>query len=167
MSLKTRLKNWWLALITLPGLLLHAERRHLLSAMCRFSQQLSQTMQQPIPQAMQQITPNDTTTLTADPHTIRQLADLAALLDRRSPLGICLRRSLVRYHFLRQAGVPLAVVFGAQFDNDRHATSTIAGHAWTTLNHAPYHEADENWRNFTVMFTWPEFGEQQSVNSVQ
>lgn len=159
MSLKTRLKNWWLALIALPGLLRHAERRHLLTTMRHFSQQLPQTMQQPIPQAMQQITPNGTMS-TADPHTIRQLADLAALLDRRSPLGICLRRSLLRYHFLRQAGVPLDVVFGARFANGRHATSTIAGHAWTTLNQTPYHEADENWRNFTVMLTWPAAGEQ-------
>ena len=155
MSLKTRLKNWWFAFISLPGLLLYAKRRQLLITMHRFSQQLAQTMQQPIPQAMQQITPNGSTQ-TADPHTVRQLADLAALLDRHSPLGICLRRSLVRYHFLRQAGVPLNVVFGAQFDNGRHATSSIAGHAWTTLNHTPYYEADENWRNFTPMFTWPE-----------
>ena len=154
MSFKTRLSHWRFALLTLPGLLCSAERLSLLILMRRFSQQLPQLMQLPIPQAMQQMTPNGAT-LTADHHTVRQLADLAALLDRRSPLGICLRRSLLRYHFLRQAGVPLDVVFGARFDNGRHATSNIAGHAWTTLNHVPYYEADENWRNFTPMFTWP------------
>jgi hypothetical protein len=162
MSLKTRLSHWWLALITLPHILLQPEQRRLLVAMRRFSRQLPQTMQQPIAKAMVQITPNGLTG-TADPrvrgdHTIRQLADLAALLDRRSPLGICLRRSLVRYHFLRQAGVPLTVVFGARFDNGRQANSQISGHAWTTLDNSPYYEADENWRNFTVMFTWPEAG---------
>lgn len=157
MSLKTRLSHWWLALVTLPRLVLYPEERRLLAAMRGFSQRLPQMMQQPIPEAMQQITPNGAR-VTVNVHTIRQLADLAALLDRRSPLGICLRRSLVRYHFLRQAGVPLAVVFGARFENGRQANSEISGHAWTTLYNSPYYEADENWRKFTVMFIWPDSG---------
>lgn len=159
MWLKTRLRHWWLALMVLPRLVVDREQRRLLSAMRGFSQRLPQMMQRPIPEAMQQITPSGPT-VTANPHTIRRLADLAALLDRRSPLGICLRRSLVRYHFLRQVGVPLAVVFGARFDNGRQANSEISGHAWTTLDNSPYYEADENWRKFTVMFIWPETGEQ-------
>ena len=159
MSLTTRLSHWWLALMMLPRLLLRPEQRRLLAAMRCFSKQLPQMLQQPLPEAMQQITP-DGPMVTAKPHTVRQLVDLATLLDRRSPLGICLRRSLVRYHFLRQAGVPLAVVFGARFDYGRQANSHITGHAWTTLHNSPYYETDENWRNFIVMFTWPEASEQ-------
>jgi hypothetical protein len=79
---------------------------------------------------------------------------LAALLDRRSPLGLCLRRSLTRYHFLRRIGVPVVLQFGAKFvagKPDREVT----GHAWLTLNGRPYYEANENWRGFAVMFSFP------------
>jgi hypothetical protein len=87
--------------------------------------------------------------------TIRNFADLAALLDRRSPLGLCLRRSLTRYHFLRQADVPVVIRFGAKFVNGI-ADREIAGHAWLTLNDSPYYEEDENWRGFTVMMSYPQ-----------
>ena len=45
-------------------------------------------------------------------------------------------------------------------DYGRQANSHITGHAWTTLHNSPYYETDENWRNFIVMFTWPEASEQ-------
>jgi len=76
------------------------------------------------------------------------------LLDRRSPLGLCLRRSLVRYHYLRRAGLPVDLKFGAKFvagKPDREVT----GHAWLTLNDHPYVEADENWKGFVVMLSFP------------
>src|SRR5207237_10029284 len=41
-------------------------------------------------------------------------ADAVSMLDYRSPLGVCLRRSLVRYVLLRRAAVPVAVHFGAK-----------------------------------------------------
>jgi hypothetical protein len=86
--------------------------------------------------------------------TIRHLADLAALLERRSPLGLCLRRSLTRYHFLRRIGVPVVVCFGAKFVAGR-PDRDIAGHAWLTLNGRVYHEDSENWQGFTVMLVHP------------
>jgi hypothetical protein len=86
--------------------------------------------------------------------TIRQMADLAVLLDRRSSLGTCLRRSLTRYNFLRRDGVPVKVHFGARFV-DGVPDREITGHAWLTLNDDPYHEDSANWRDFTVMISYP------------
>ena len=86
--------------------------------------------------------------------TTRNLADLAALLERQSPLGLCLRRSLIRFHYLRQLNIPVVVLFGAKLVPGKQQKE-IAGHAWLTLQDAPYYEAEENWRDFTVMFTWP------------
>ena len=159
MTLTTRLHHGRLTFTTLPGLLTRAQQRALLAEMRRFSRQLPQTLQRPLPEAMHHLTPAAAPAFACGPNTIRRLADLTALLDRRSPLGLCLRRSLVRYYFLRQAGVPLAVVFGARFTNGgRHANSAITGHAWTTLNGTPYHEITADYEGFTPMFTWPDSG---------
>jgi hypothetical protein len=157
--LQTRLGHGWLALRLLPTLLVNGQQRHLLQQMRGFVQRLPQTMAQPLPLALQQLLPGEDVEENGrfpPAHTLRQLADLAALLERRSPLGICLRRSLVRFHYLRQVSVPLVVQFGARFD-DQTAQRQVAGHAWTTLNGKPYYEADENWQNFVVMFQWPDF----------
>ena len=86
---------------------------------------------------------------------MREIVDIAALLNRRSPLGLCLRRSMTRYYFLRRAGLPVEVKFGARF-KDGKPDRQVTGHAWLTLNGQPYYEADENWREFTVMLTYPE-----------
>jgi hypothetical protein len=104
--------------------------------------------------ALQAITPHPAPPIPFSIELIRNLADLAALLDRRSPLGLCLRRSLTRYYFLRRAGVPVAVQFGAKFSGGQ-PDRNVNGHAWLTLNGAPYFEDDENWRGFTVMFGFP------------
>ena len=37
---------------------------------------------------------------------LRRLVDAMARLYRRHTFGLCLRRSLLRYHFLRRAGLP-------------------------------------------------------------
>jgi hypothetical protein len=124
--------------------------------MRKFCRQLPIILDQPIPQAMADLTPevgekrplpNETTT--------RNLADLAALLERQSPLGLCLRRSLVRYYYLSQLNVPLAVQFGAKLVSGQQQKE-ISGHAWLTFQGHPYYEDEENWRDFTVMFTWPD-----------
>ncbi len=86
---------------------------------------------------------------------IRDLSDLTALLDRRSSLGLCLRRSLVRFHYLRRAGLPVTLKFGAKFVAGK-PDREITGHAWLTLDDAPYHEADENWKGFVVMLSFPQ-----------
>lgn len=144
-----------LALSCLPALASNVGQRALLEEMRLFCRQLPTVLAQPIAQAMVALTPQtggggsqfgeDTT---------RNLADLAILLERRSPLGICLRRSLVRYHYLHQLGVPVMVQFGAKFVKGEQAKD-VTGHAWLTLNGEPYFEAEENWRDFVVMFSWP------------
>jgi hypothetical protein len=89
------------------------------------------------------------------PPAVRRLADAAALFERGSPLGLCLRRSLVRYHFLRRAGVPLVVNFGVRFKHNEPERD-LTGHAWVTLDGRPYYEDGENYRGFTVMLQHPE-----------
>ncbi|HKZ85801.1 MAG TPA: lasso peptide biosynthesis B2 protein [Anaerolineae bacterium] len=152
--MKARLRHIGLALAALPGLMISARRRALFREMRAFARNLPAVLKSPLPAAMQQITPLSQPSGDSEP-VVRDLADLAALLDRRSPLGLCLRRSLTRYHFLRRAGVPVVVRYGAKFV-DGKPDREITGHAWLTLDGHPYHEADENWRGFTVMITWPE-----------
>lgn len=104
----------------------------------------------PLPELMVQLSapPRD---LTVPPATVREMADAVAALDVGSPLGICLRRSLVRYYFLRRTGLPVAIRFGARFQETRE----IGGHAWLTLNDQPYEEESENYLGFVVMYSYP------------
>jgi len=148
-----RLRHLWLALSTLPGLLSSRRQRLLLHEMRALSRQLPQIMQQPLPEAMQALAPQSDK-IELDESDVRRLADLAALLARSLPLGYCLRRSLLRYHFLGSAGTPLGVAFGARL-REGLAQRSIAGHAWVTLDNCPYHEADENWRDYHVLYRWP------------
>jgi hypothetical protein len=58
---------------------------------------------------------------------IREMADLAIALNRHPRLGFCLRRSLVRWTFLRQTGFPVVVHIWARIIKgkpDREITAT-------------------------------------------
>ena len=149
----TRLRHWRLALTLLPGLLFNSRQRALFREIRVFEQSLPSALKQPLPEALRQLTP-PSGAASASESVLRNLSDLAALLDRHSPLGLCLRRSLLRYHFLRRAGVPVVLQFGAKFSRGR-PDRDIHGHAWLTLNNAVYYEDDENWRGFTIMFAFP------------
>ncbi len=149
-----RLKHLWLGLSALPGLLSSKRQRLLLREMRALSRQLPQIMQLALPQAMQRLAPCSDK-IEMDEGDVRRLADFAALLERNSPLGFCLRRSLLRYHFLGRAGIPLSVAFGAR-RREGTAQRTIAGHAWVTLEDRPYCEADEHWRDYHVVYRWPQ-----------
>lgn len=153
----TRFRHWWLAVALLPGLLFSARRRALFREIQAFERALPTALQRPLLEVLRSLTPpvSQAGRQPFEEATLRDLADLAALLDRRSPLGLCLRRSLTRYHFLRRAGWPVILHFGAKFVHGQ-PDRAITGHAWLTFNHAPYHEADENWQGFTVMLRWPE-----------
>lgn len=168
-DLRTRLGHLWLALTVLPGLVMNGRHRALLREMFAFSRCLPAHLQTPLPTALRALTPNRGTpsgnvsgrSLSAVSEAdLRRLADLAALLDRRSPLGLCLRRSLLRYHFLSRAGIPLTVQFGAKFVTEVDQRQ-ITGHAWVEQNGRPYYETDDNWRDFTVMLRWPEKGKDE------
>lgn len=146
-----RLSNWAFGLQMLPSVAINAAQRQLLAEMRGFIQRLPALVKQPMPVYMAQLGDGRASDFSAE--TIRNLADLASLLERQSPLGICLRRSLVRYHYLNQH-MSLTVQFGARFD-EVGKKRTIAGHAWVTHNGQPYFEEDENWQNFTVVYQWP------------
>lgn len=149
-----RLRHLWQALTALPGLLFSRRQRRLYREMRSLSRRLPAVMDQPLPRAMQQLSPQGESLGLAEVE-VRRLADLVALLDRRSPLGFCLRRSLLRYHFLRRAGLALRLHFGARLKTDRQERA-IGGHAWVTHRGRPYHEADEHWRDYVIMVTWPQ-----------
>lgn len=155
MTWQTRLQHIGLALGCVPSLLRDRRQRQLLAEMRQLCRRLPAVLTQPIPQAMVALTPTVGEKRPFFPETTtRNLADLAALLERQSPIGLCLRRSLIRYHYLRQLDIPVVVQFGAKLVPGKQQKE-ITGHAWLTLQDAPYHEAEENWRDFTVMFTWP------------
>lgn len=110
----------------------------------------AQMTQTPLPDLMARLTPT-IEDLSLAPLTVCEMADAVAALDVRSSLGICLRRSLVRYYFLRRAGLPVRIRFGARFQETRD----VAGHAWLTLDDQPYHEDSDNYLGFAVMYSYP------------
>lgn len=154
-SLSTRLRHFRLALACLPGLLLRPSHRRRLAEMRALCRQLPDLLEQPLPQAMLLLTPSSASGQPPiDETTTRRLADLAAVLERNVSLGHCLRRSLIRYHYLRQLGLPVTVKFGARKESDAR-DEEIVGHAWLTLADTPYHEDEAHWRGFTPIVSWP------------
>lgn len=151
--MKTRLRHAWLALVTMARLVVAPSLRPLWWEMRAYCRALPDVFKPPLQDALTRLT-TDCRPLTVSPDTLRDLSDVAALLERRSPFGLCLRRSLLRYRFLRAGGVPVALRFGARFV-DGKPDREVTGHAWLTLDGKPYYEAQENWRDFTTMITWP------------
>jgi len=140
--------------LTLGQALLNGPRRRLLGRMIRFSQTLPQQFDRPLPQMMACLTLLTATGSALQPQTVRRLADAVAAWHLTSPLGICLRRSLLRYHFLGEAGLPLTVVFGARLKAENEGGG-IGGHAWLTLDGRPYHENPADYEGFVVMYVYP------------
>lgn len=152
--MKTRLRHLWLFFSLLPGLAANQTQRKVWGEMRLFCRTLPGVMKRPLSELHHHFTPTPQPALLPE-NTLRQLADATALLERHSPLGLCLRRSLTRYYFLRRAGVPVTVHFGAKFV-PQGGERKITGHAWLSQNGRPYFEDEENWRDFTIMFSWPE-----------
>jgi hypothetical protein len=151
-----RVRNFILLPASLPGLIRSKEQRTLFREAQTFIRTLPARLKEPLPVAIKKLE-DSLPSERPDPHTekvTRNLADLAVLLHRRSPLGICMRRSLTRYYFLRRQGLPVHVHFGARFVNGK-PDREITGHAWLTLDGKPYYEPGKNWRGFTVMLSFP------------
>ncbi|MEP7198226.1 MAG: lasso peptide biosynthesis B2 protein [Chloroflexota bacterium] len=111
---------------------------------------------QPLPDLMRRLDDEaNAQHINVDAATITRLVDAAVMLDHLSPLGICLRRSLVRYVMLRRANVPVSVRFGAK-QNTTNGQHKIAGHAWLTLDGQPYAEKPEDYHDFAPIYTYPE-----------
>jgi len=121
-----------------------------------FSRDLPSQFDQPLPQMMAHLTfePSDSQPVLTETE-IRHLADAVAAWHLWSPLGICLRRSLLRYRFLRAAGVPVSIVFGARLKGMPEG-SGLGGHAWLTLDGAAYYEWPEDYEGFVKMYVYPE-----------
>lgn len=116
---------------TIPGLLYSSERRILFSQMKVFTRELPGRLQAPLPETLELLISDDNPD---HPNyqteaTIRNLVDLAVLLDDESGLGYCLRSSLTRFYFLRRAGVPVIIHFGARHMGNEHV-GLLDGHAW-------------------------------------
>jgi hypothetical protein len=138
--------------------------------MVAFSRALPQQFSQPLPEMMAQLTPSSLAQKTTNSNKsqsptaidIRRLADAVAAWHIYSPLGICLRRSLLRYHFLREVDTPVTIIFGARFKN-RHEGGGIGGHAWLTLDGAPYYERPADYEGFVAMYVYPVDSDQEAV----
>jgi hypothetical protein len=141
----------------LLGAALSPVRRPLLRRMVAFSQALPQQFERPLPEMMGRLTPLPRPEIRLAEPDIRRLADAVAAWHYRSPLGICLRRSLLRYHFLREAEVPVQIVFGARLKRSEEGGG-IGGHAWLTLAGQPYHENPGDYEGFVIMYRYPEAG---------
>lgn len=139
----------------LPGLLTRPSRRRQLRSMRRLCRSLPQRLTAPLPDALAALAPPCPPTRPPEvtARALRRLADGAAILERRSPLGLCLRRSLIRFHALRACGLPVVVCFGVRRAGDRDRS--LAGHAWVTLDGAPYHEPPSSFEDWTVMLAYP------------
>jgi hypothetical protein len=116
----------------------------------------------PLPELMQRLDAEaNSRRITTDAATVTRLADAAVGLDYFSPLGLCLRRSLVRYVLLRRAGVPVVVHFGAKKQSNTLAKvsnlrkNVIMGHAWLTLHGDPYAENPTDYQGFTAIYVYP------------
>lgn len=65
--------------------------------------------------------------------------------------GNCFPRALALYWLARRAGCPVRFSCGI-----RREDSKLDGHAWLTLEQEPFHELSEQWRQYTVTFSYPE-----------
>ncbi len=130
-------------------------RRYLLRRMMRFANELPPKFNQPLPVMMSGFTPGPVPASPMSLAEIRRMADAVAALPFYSELGYCLRRSLLRYYFLREAGVPVNIVFGARL-KDESEGGGIGGHAWLTLHNSPYHEEAIDYQGFVPVYVYPE-----------
>lgn len=87
----------------------------------------------------------------ADPTTVHKIQRYVdAVCSSRVIRAKCLVRSLVRYYFLRRAGLALSVIIGVA-DGD----GGIVGHAWLVKDERPFLEPVDPAPRFTVMMTFP------------
>lgn len=136
--------------LILASALADPPRRRFIREALALARELPTRMDSPLPAALAELTPVPAPQ-PLDTDAIRRIADALTAFGAGRPLGICLRRSLLRYHFLRRAGLPVVVNFGARRLGER-----IGGHAWLTLNDQPYYEAPEHYLNYALMFSYPQ-----------
>jgi len=156
----TSLKSLAAAWPPLISAMVTREGRAMLAEMRRVQHSLPARYQaQPLPDFLIELTPEQDDWRDRSQNQVRALVDALALVDRGSPFGLCLRRSLLRYHFLRRAGLPLGIVF-AMRKREQNEMPGLAGHAWNILHDKPYFERPEDMVGFTEVYRWsPEGGQ--------
>jgi hypothetical protein len=146
-------------LLALLATLPNSSQRKLLWQIISLSYALPQRFDDPLPAMMARLTPDCPYLLQPSSQLteteVRRLADAVAAGHFWSPLGICLRRSLLRYHFLRALGLPVSIVFGARL-KARQEGGGLGGHAWLTLAGQPYYETPGDYEGFVEMYVYPE-----------
>lgn len=68
-----------------------------------------------------------------------------------SPKGNCLPRALVLYSFARRYGFPVQFRCGV-----RRVEKSLEGHAWVTLDDAPFLEPTNRCQQFSVTLAFPD-----------
>ncbi|NUQ39128.1 MAG: lasso peptide biosynthesis protein [Caldilineales bacterium] len=159
-----RLRLGQAALATLARSLASPHLRPLLPGIWRWSRGLPARYEaQSLPDFLTALTPAHADLAGVNGEHLRELIDLLARLDRGSPFGLCLRRALWRYHWLRRAGLPLGILFGvrvrgatelSEIGKAEPGGARIVGHAWNTLAGEPWHERPEDRRGFSVLYRW-------------
>lgn len=130
--------------------LIDGPQRRLMIEALGLARELPARLEQPLPAALRALTPPaQSQGLSCD--ATRAIVDALCAFGAGRPLGICLRRSLLRYYFLRRAGLPVVIHFGA-----RRQGQDVAGHAWLTLSGQPYHEKAEHVSVHTLMWSYPD-----------
>lgn len=73
--------------------------------------------------------------------------------------NICLKRSLVLYHFLRKLGIEVSICFGVRYEDasgDRATADNLQGHAWLVYNGSIFMERDVQLaRSYKVTYCFP------------
>jgi hypothetical protein len=93
------------------------------------------------------------------------LDDLAYYTDRWLTIfpynvkGNCFPRSLTLYRLARRHGCHVQFHCGVAKIGE-----TLAGHAWLTLDGKPFLEPADQWRRFTVTFSFPPSPEWQGAS---
>lgn len=91
------------------------------------------------------------------------LKDVAYYTDRLLAIfpvnerGNCLPRSLVLYGFAKRFGFPVRFHCGV-----RRVEQELTGHAWLTLKGEAFLEHSQQWENFDVTYSFPQFSEVDS-----
>ena len=133
---------------------LSAAKRTLLSRMISFSRTLPSRFDDSLPIMMQKLSAQSANALPYAEQDVLHLADAVAAWHFRSPLGICLRRSLIRYYFLYEISIPVQIVFGARLKGEAEGGG-IGGHAWLMLNGEAYFENPTDYKGFAKMYIYP------------
>jgi len=113
---------------------------------------------QTLPQVLQHL---ETHSLSPRPNMataiqVTRLADAVVALNHRVEIGPCLRRSVVRFHLLRQIGFPVTLHVGAQkMPGGGHGGTSLVGHAWLTVDGFPWEESLEADQDYVVMYSYP------------